>query len=638
MRTTIGDEERFGSRQRRTIFRTIVILLLAVYAVRLGYLQIIQGNVYRLKAETQAIKQITVEPFRGNMFDRNGLLLAHNAPSFSITLTPNEFDTASIPLLSEILGMDSDAIRREYERSLQISRVKPNKIYRDTDFSIIAAIEENHEYLPGVDIVVESKRLFDFTGNMAHTIGYTREISEKQLAKEGDYYQPGDIIGYAGLEKTYEPFLRGTKGVQYVAVTASGQKVESFRQGVNDVASEEGFDLNLTIDKGLQEMAEKLMTDKRGAIVALDPNNGEVLAFVSKPDFDLREFSGRVQGNLYGKLLKDENKPLFNRATQSIYPPGSTWKMLMALAALQEGIITPSTIYNCSGGFTYGNRTWKCHHSHAHGAVNARKAIHVSCNSFFYNLGPKLGMERLTKYGRIFGFGERSHLDIPEDSPGILPSVERMNKWYGVRGWTQGRLVNLAIGQGELGVTPAQMAVYCAALANKGTIYQPHLVRSVYNRSLKRTEIISYASRKTPVNTEYFDIVQGGMFDVVNVPGGTAAVARIEGVNVCGKTGTAQNSHGQDHAWFISFAPMQNPGIALCVMVENAGYGGAVAAPIAQKLIERYLFPAKADSIMRVIDKVPLLTPPVPQPDEQPDDTGRTITRNIDAALSSRQD
>ncbi len=633
MRTYIGGEEQFGSPQRRLIFLSVVFGILALYILRLGYLQIIQGNVYRLRAETQAIKQITIEPFRGNIFDRNGAMLVHNSPSFSITITPNEFDMAEAPLLGEILGMDTAAIRSEYDRAMQFSRVKPNKIYRDASFEIIAALEENHEYLPGVDIVVESKRLFDFQGNMSHTIGYTREISEKQLAKEGDYYQPGDIIGYAGLEKTYEPFLRGTKGTQYVAVTSTGQKVESFRQGVNDLTSEEGFDLNLAVDKGLQELAEKLLTGKRGAVVAIDPNNGEVLAFVSKPDFDLREFSGRTAGNLYAKLLKDEGNPLFNRATQTIYPPGSTWKMLMAAAALQEGIITPSTVYNCTGGFTYGNRTWKCHHNHAHGAVTVRKAIHVSCNSFFYNLGPKLGMERFTKYGRMFGFGDRTHLDIPEDSPGILPSIERMNKWYGVKGWTEGRLVNLAIGQGELGVTPTQMAVYCAALANKGTIYQPHIVRSIYNRTLKRTETISYASRKLPINSEYFDVIRGGMFDVVNVPGGTAAAARIEGVDVCGKTGTAQNNHGQDHAWFISFAPMNNPKIALCVMVENAGYGGAISAPIAQKLIERYLFPEKADSLMRSLDKVPLLMPPPePKPQDQPDDTGRTITQ-IEATL-----
>lgn len=634
MKTTVGTDENFGSSQRRTIFRVVIIVVLAAYTVRLGYLQIIQGNVYRLKAETQAIKQNTVIPFRGNMFDRNGAMLVHNAPSFSITITPNEFELAEIPLLAEILRVDTAFLRREYDRSLQFSRVKPNKIYRDADFSIIAAIEEHHEYLPGVDIVVESKRLFDFVGNMAHAIGYTREISEQKLAKEGDYYQPGDIIGYAGLERTYENFLRGTKGTQFVAVTASGQKVESFREGKNDSPSEEGFDLNLTVDKGLQELAEKMMGDKRGAVVAVDPNNGEVLAFVSKPDFDLREFSGRTAGNLYGKLLKDDGNPLFNRATQTIYPPGSTWKMLMASAALQEGIITPTTTYTCNGGFTWGNRTWKCHNNHAHGTVTVRDAIHVSCNCFFYNIGPKLGMERFTKYGKMFGFGDQTHLDIPEDSRGLLPSTEWMNKRYGPRGWGEGRLVNMAIGQGELGVTPTQMAVYCAALANKGTIYQPHLVRSVYNRTLRRTESISFASRKLSINPEYFDLIRGGMYDVVNVPGGTAALARVPGENVCGKTGTAQNPHGQDHAWFICFAPMDNPKIAMCVMVENAGLGGAIAAPIAQKLISQYLHPEKADSLMKSLEKVPLL-PPMQEPVRDDSDSGRPIAHN-NAVLPQR--
>lgn len=584
-----------GGKDRILVLRVIVLAVLTIYVGRLAYLQIIQGNVYRLKAETQAIKEVTVDPFRGNIFDRNGERMVHNSPSFSISITPNEFDDSSIPLLASILQLKQDEIKQFVEDSKKISRVKPNKIYRDADWSIISLIEENHEFLPGVDISVESKRLYTIQGNMSHILGYSREINKRQIQTMGDYYAPGDIVGYAGLEKTYENFLRGTKGVQFVAVNSTGQKVSSFQEGKNDIQAEEGFDLRLGIDKPLQELSEKLLKGKRGGIVALDPNTGEIMALVSMPDYDIREFSGRTKSNLFSKLLKDEGKPLFNRATQTIYPPGSTWKMLMGIAALKEGIITPEKTIYCSGSYEFGVRSWKCHGSH--GATNLQKAIHVSCNVFFNKIGPQLGIVNFEKYGRDFGFGQKTFVDIPEDSKGKLPGEKFYKKQNLSAGEIRGRLVNLGIGQGEIGVSPLQMAVYCASLANKGIIHQPHIVRSIYNRKTKQLQDVAYASRKAiTMSDDYWNVIHRGMYEVVNTAGGTALSAKVPGIAVCGKTGTAQNPHGEDHAWFIAFAPRENPRIALCVLVENAGFGGTVAAPIAQRLLTKFFYPSSKES------------------------------------------
>lgn len=600
MKQSLGLNSDFGNPVRQNIFRTICFIILGLFVLRLGYLQIVRGNIYRLKAETQAIKQIMIDPFRGNIYDRNGKIIVHNAPSFSVTITPSEFREESIPLLASILGVDTAEVRQAYEESKTLSRVKPNKIYRDADFQTLAALEENHDLLPGVDIATEFKRLYESSANMSHSLGYARQISEAQLKVMGDYYSPGDIVGYSGMEKTYENYLRGAKGVQMVAVNATGQKVASFQEGRNDIQPEEGFDLHLGIDKDMQELAEKLLEGRHGAIVALDPNSGELITFASKPDFDLRSFSGRSPGNFYGKLLEDEGKPLFNRATLAAYPPGSTWKMLMATACLQEGIITPKTTFTCTGGYTYGGRTWKCHGGKAHGVVNAERAIHVSCNSFFNSMGPKLGIENYTKYGRMFGFGEKTYIDISEDSPGLLPSYSYYKRHGLSEREMDGRLVNLGIGQGELLVTPTQMAVYCAALANGGTIYQPHFVNSIYNRKTKKLETIPFANRTIKVNPDIFTLVQNAMYEVVNVPGGTALAARVNGISVCGKTGTAQNPHGQDHAWFICFAPKEKPRIAMCVMVENAGLGGAISAPIAQKMLQKFFYPQSDSTQLRL--------------------------------------
>ncbi len=588
MSTSLQSYE-FGSPTRRNVFLAILLCIGLAYTGRLVQLQIIEGSDYRLISETQAIKQLVVEPVRGSMYDRNGKLIVNNSPSFSVQITPKDFREESLPALEHLLGLTEKEIRSRMAKAP--SRFVSTKILRDADFSIIAAIEENRAMFPGVNIVAESKRIYNFQGNSAHLLGYTKEINERQLQTRGDYYRQGDIIGATGLEASYENFLRGQKGVEFAAVNSIGQRVAQFNDGKNDITAEDGFDLQLGVDIGLQDYIEELMKPyKGGAVVAIDPSNGELLAFVSKPDYDLRMFSGKTPSNLYAALLHDSTKPMFNRAALTRYPPGSTWKMLMAIAALQEGIITDKTIINCPGSFTFGGRTWACHGTH--GATDVRKAIHASCNVFFYHMGLKLGIEKFEYYGRMFGFGMLTGLDLVEnqESKGLLPSLTYFNKVY-PHGWPKGALVNLGIGQGEIGVTPLQMAVYTATIANRGTHIQPHAVRAIYNKKLGKLQPIEYESTKLPLNPGIWDVIIQGMYDVVNTPGGTARNARVDSLTVCGKTGTAQNPHGQDHSWFVCFAPRENPKIAICVMLENAGFGGTHAAPLAQKVMTKYFFP-----------------------------------------------
>lgn len=590
-----GNSE-FGSLGRTNIFKGLVIVFALLYIGRLGYLQIVKGNTYLSESEAQAIKQEVVEPFRGNIYDRNGELLVHNEPSFTVKLTPSDFKPEAMALLSSLIGIDSNDIKKTIKQFEGFSKFEPIKIAKDIDRSVALLIEEYSDFLPGVDVSIESKRLYDFKGSMSHLFGYTKEISREDLKKYPDY-KPGDNIGKTGLELSYEDFLKGMKGIKYVAVNRGGQKVSSFNNGKSDEPVKNGMDLYLSLHKKSQEKAVSLLEGRRGAVIAIDPSNGEIIAYVSKPDYDLKAMSGKVSPEYYTMLREDEGHPLVNRGVMSGYPPGSTWKMLVAIAGLQEGLINENTTFGCSGSFQFGNRSYGCHS--AHGAVNVKSAIKASCNVFFYQLGLKLGLDRMAKYAEMFGFGRKTQVDIPNENVGFYPSFEMLEKRFGKGAANyKGRLVNYGIGQGEINVTPMQMAAYISTIANKGTYYQPHVGREIYNNVTKKKNKVNYDSRELPIDKRVFDIVQSGMFDVVNAPGGTGYGAfasyrqYLTGFQVFGKTGTAQNPHGQDHSWFVCFATENGkPRIAVIAMVENAGFGATVAAPIAYQILCTYLNP-----------------------------------------------
>jgi penicillin-binding protein 2 len=392
----------------------------------------------------------------------------------------------------------------------------------------------------------------------------------------------------AGLEARYEKLLRGVKGFEYVSVNSKGQIIGSFDDGKRDVSAEEGTDLLLSVDIGLQAFAESLLTNYSGAIVAMDPNNGGILALASKPDYDPSIMSGVTPADLWSELQTNPSKPLYNRATLTRYPPGSTFKMVLASAALQEGVIDENYRITCTGGFRFGNRVFK--DLHVHGSVNVVEAIQKSCNVFFYQLMLKVGFEKWTEYGRRYGFGQLTNTDTGEETTGLLPSVQYYDSHYGKGKWTQGYLISLAIGQGEVGVSPLQMVRYAAALANGGTVYRPHAVQYIHDKSTNTTQAIPSDSTLVGLSPHVMDLIREGMQRVVHAPGGTGALARIPGVISAGKTGTAENPHGRDHAWYIGFAPFDHPRIAVVVMLENSGFGGAKAAPLAGLIMERYLY------------------------------------------------
>ncbi len=589
------DSGEFGSRRRQGVLRLVTLIVFSVLFVRLYQLQLISHSEFGRKSEENSVRTIVTEPVRGYMYDRTGKLIVDVGPSFAITATPASFDSAAARELATLLDLDPAVVIDRVNKGRQYSRFSPVRIKRDVDFQTLSAVEENLYALPGVGYDVESKRLYDYPIRAAHLLGYCKEITDAQLAKGGDAYRPGDLVGATGLEASYETFLRGEKGFEYIAVNSRGQQIGPLEHGQRDVPSQSGFDLVLSLDAGLQAYAESLMTDYRGALVAMDPNTGGVLAMVSKPDFDPSIFSGVTPANDWNRLNTDEAKPLFNRATMTRYPPGSTFKMLVAAAALEEGIVDEQYRITCTGGFRFGRRLFK--DLHVHGSVNVVQAIEKSCNVFFYQLVLKVGLDKLNEYGRRFGFGKTTGFDIAEETAGLLPSAAYYDRVYGKNKWTLGNVVSLGVGQGEIGVSPLQMARYAAALANGGTLLHPHAVERIYDRRTGRSSDVDPRPVSLGLKPETIRILREGMREVVQEPGGTGGLARIPGIESAGKTGTAENPHGADHAWYIGFAPFDNPRIAIAVLLENSGFGGAKAAPIAGKLMQRYLMgEAKPDS------------------------------------------
>lgn len=579
----ISDNINFASKSKRNFLNLLSLILGLVIIAKLAFMQIFETKKYRELSENQAIKRIRVEPIRGNIYDRFGEMLVHSQPAFSITITPAEFTDQSKKILCSILDIDSSFINQTLEKYRNYSGLRPIKVFKDVSVEYISYLEEYNQYLPGVDITIESKRKYESELSISHVLGYTGEISAKRLETK-KYYYPGDDIGRNGLEYSYEDLLKGSFGSQWVAVNKLQQKVASFDDGRLDKAAIKGFDLVLHLNTKMQAKAEELLAGKRGAVVAIDVNSGGVLAYASSPNFNLEDFSGRIPASVYSKLRDDEAKPLLNRPIQGEYAPGSSWKMLVALAGLEEGLIDRNSTFTCNGSYLFGNRAFRC--THVDGTINVIDAIRSSCNVFFYKLGEKLGVEKMREYGLEFGFGKKTGIDLPNERDGNLPSIETLKKRYD--GYVPpGLALNWGIGQGEVLTTPLQMAAYCATLANGGTYYQPHLVWKVYNPQIGKYEEINYFSKKIKIPEDYFDIIKLGMWKVVNA-GGTATNVHLDEVEICGKTSTSQNPHGRDHSWFISFAPYKNPEVSIVAIVENGGYGSVAAAPIVKELHKVY--------------------------------------------------
>lgn len=584
------NDERISNVNRSGILISLILFVVLVYSVRLFQLQIVEHTKFDKESTDNSVKAIDLTPLRGVFYDRNRELLVENTPAYTIRITPAYYDTSNNKILERIAGLDQGAIKTILKKNRDYSKFTPIKIKRGVDFSSIVWLEENSEVLHGVDYIIELQRGYPAGVHGSHIFGYSKEVNKNQI-KIDPYYTAGDLIGYNGIERKYESVIRGIKGKTFIIVDSKGREISKFKEGYQDIPSIKGVDLVLGIDAEIQRIAEENLKGKAGAVVAIEPKTGEILAMASAPDYDLNEFSYVTSRDYLRELATNPDKPQFNRATMSLHPPGSTFKVLCAAIALDMGVIDENTTLYCAGGFTFG-RFFKCHGG-VHGSINVTRAIEKSCNSFFYQLIFKIGLDNLHENAKKFKVGVKTGIDIFEETGGLIPNTKYYEKAFG-KNWPQGVLVSLGIGQGEISLTPLQLAYYTALIANDGKSFTPHIVKGFLDENRKfapnRVDEVNTGIKKSA-----FEIVKKGMFLVVN-GAGTATHVKIPGINVAGKTGTAQNPHGKDHAWFIGFAPFEDPQIAICVLVENSGFGGTHAAPIAKKMIESYLLRGKKDT------------------------------------------
>ncbi len=581
--------ENFASVHRRSIIFFVVVACFSLLSFRLFQMQIIEHVTYSEKAANNSIKAIEQIPLRGVFYDRNMNVVVSNVPAYTLRITPADYDKKLNPLLEAVLGVEPGYINKILYNNRIYSKYIPVRIKRGIDFKVVSWLEENSEHLPGVDYIVEMQRGYPAGIRGSHLFGYTKEITPKLLEKHKVYYQPGDYIGYSGVEKAYEKILRGEKGYTYMMVDSKRREMGRFKNGAEDVPSVKGNDLLLSIDEDVQRVAEEQLKGLNGAAIAIEPKTGEILALASAPDYDLSEFSYVTSKDYLQKLYSDPDKPFFNRATASAKPPGSTFKIVEAIAALDMGVINTSFTVVCRGGQTFYGRYFKC--DAVHGQLNVVHAIEHSCNVFFYNLIYKIGMPKWNDYVKRFGFGQDTGIDIGDESPGFIPSDKYYEKLYGSN-WPRSIMASLGIGQGEVSVTPIQLAKYVSLIANDGVTYTPHVVKGYLDNTTRKLIPFTYKKIDVGINKNIFDIVKEGMFLVVN-GSGTAAGIRSNEIQIAGKTGTAQNPHGKDHALFIGFAPYNDPKIAVAVVIENVGFGATWAAPIAKKMIEAYLLKDK---------------------------------------------
>ena len=577
--------EGFASIPRKTIIYFVVVASFGLFAFRLVQMQIIDHQAFDEKSASNSIKPLEQVPLRGVFYDRNMEVITGNSPAYTLRITPADYDKSLSRTLETVIDADSGFIDKILYNNRYYSKYLPIRIKRGIDFKAVAWLEENSEHLHGVDFIVEMQRDYPAGIIGSHLFGYEKEISPQALEKEKNYYSPGDYVGNSGIEKTYEKELRGEKGFNYVLVDAKRKETGKFKDGKMDKVSLKGRDLVLSIDASVQRVAEEELKKYRGAAVAIEPKTGEILALVSTPEFDLNQFSYVTTKEYLSELYTSPDKPLFNRATMSGKPAGSTFKIMAAIAALDMGVINENTIINCGGGFYFG-RFFKCHGG-PHGPLNVVHAIEKSCNTFFYNLIYRIGLDKWSEYAHRLGFGRKTGIDISEDGPGLVPNSRYYEKIYGPN-WPRSIMASLGIGQGEVSATPLQLAQFVSLVANNGNSYNPHLVKGYLKENTKEFVPYKFNEIRTGISQRAFDIVKQGMVLVVQ-GAGTATGLKGDVLKIAGKTGTAQNPHGKDHALFICFAPYDDPKIAIAVVVENVGFGATYAAPIAKKMVEAYL-------------------------------------------------
>lgn len=576
---------------RSVILQIFVITLFAVIIVRLFYLQLID-NSYKQNANNHVLRYEVQNPPRGEIFDRNGEYIVQSKEVYDLMMVPKDVKQFDTLLLCSIVGEPIEGMREKIQKAKRYSWRQGQVILEQLPKEVKIKLDERG--FPGFYTVFRTLRSYPrkIAGNL---LGYIGKVNERELERD-PYYKGGDYIGKTGIELAFEDILRGEKGVRINMVDVHGVVKGSYAEGMYDTVARPGTAITCTIDAELQEFAEELLAGKVGSVVAIEPSTGEILALASSPTYDPDEMVGREVNKNFPRLNSDPRKPFFNRAVMSVYPPGSVFKIVNGLIGLQEGVLKPEYKYYCAGkaGYT-GGRGVACH-GHT-SPLNMIDAIKCSCNAYFcYVLkdilenrkygGVKNGFDVWEKYVRSFGFGRKLDSDFIDERNGFVPSRETYDQKY--RGsWNAFTVISLSIGQGELGVSPLQMANLAATVANRGHYYIPHVVKKIDGRD--SIDARFYEPHYTMVESKYFEPMVEGMWRAVHRPEGTARIAQVPGLDICGKTGTAQNPHGADHSTFLSFAPRDNPKIAISVYVEHGRFGGTSAAPIASLLIEKYL-------------------------------------------------
>lgn len=583
---------RENTESRKFVILAMFILAGIVMTAKLFQVQILNKD-YKLLAESNVIRKINTYPARGLVYDRNNKLIIANDAVYDIKVIPKEVAEFDTLLLCQLLELEPEVLNAQLDKAKKYSFYKPSPVVNQIPAETYARLQESLYEFPGFFAEVRTIRNYPYNC-AANFLGYIGEVSKRDLAKDEEgYYKQGDYIGISGIEKSYESFLRGLRGVKYVLTDKFNRNVGSYLGGDYDTLAIAGQNLTTTVDIELQQYGEELMKNKLGSVVAIEPKTGEVLALVSSPSYNPNLLTGRQRGSEFALLSEDSLKPLFVRPLMATYPPGSTFKPLVALIAMQEGAIWPNFSYSCPGYYRIPGRTLRCSHDHDP-AYNVQEAIRHSCNPYFWQ-SFKNSLDQSdynsiqetynhwTNYLESFGLGIKNSVDLPNEQTGNVPSADYYDKVYGKKGWASSTVISLGIGQGELLLTPLQMANMTAIIANKGHFIYPHLIRP----SAEEKNSIYLQKQEIPIDKKYFDVVIEGLERVVEK--GTGKNAKIDSIRVGGKTGTAQNPHGEDHSLFIAFAPIEDPQIAIAVVVENGGYGSRYGAPIASLMIEKYL-------------------------------------------------
>ncbi len=585
---------------RKWFFIGLFAVVGLIYIIQLFSMQVLDDK-YKAFAESNYLKPVIQFPPRGLIYDRNGKLLVYNDAIYDLMVLPKQVKSFDTTEFVELLGLEREVFDKKWAKANEVP-YKPSVFMKQVSGAAYAGFQERLFDFPGFYVEVRTDRKYK-TKHATHVLGSIGEVNDNEIKRSESYYRQGEYIGKSGIEKSYEELLRGSKGIKKVVVDVMNRTVGSYAEGQFDTAAVTGTSIFTTLDLDLQRYGEQLMNGKLGSVVAIEPETGEVLALISSPAYDPNLLIGRERGNNYMKLLRDPMKPMFNRPLNAPYPPGSIFKAIEALIAQQEGVLRPGTMYHCGGGYRVGGHTVKCSHGHV-SPLPLRPALMHSCNPYFCHVFRSIVDQRkfetfeasYTNYVnhlKTFGIGTKLGIDLYGEAKGILKEADYYNRLYGKGAWKGSTIISLAIGQGELGVTPLQMSNMMAIIANRGYYITPHVMKA-YGEERKEVE---FKKNYCSVDSQYFQVVVDGLADVVK--SGTARIAQIDSIEVCGKTGTSQNPHGKDHSIFMAFAPKDNPKIAIAVVVENSGYGSQWAAPIASLMIEQYLFPERDLSAKR---------------------------------------